>query len=142
MSEKQAELLDEQHVWSLKEEVRKECLSVIDQFTVHGFPNIFRARTLFMKVFWLIIFLLSTSACTWLTIEAIMDYFNYDVVAKIRIQNEIPFVLPMITICNINQIGQTNELETLNYESNLDYDKFFIDCKFMFVSCTRTDWVR
>jgi len=101
---------------SIKNEIKNECLSLVDQFTMHGLPNVFRARNAFMKVTWFILFLASTGFCTWLTVKSIMDYLNYNVVTEIRIQTEIPFQMPAITICNSIPFTEDfafTEIETL-----------------------------
>jgi hypothetical protein len=95
---------------SVREEIKDECLSLVDQFTMHGLPNVFRARNAFMKITWFTLFLASTGVCTWLTVKAILDYLNYEVVTKIRVQSEIPVQLPAITICNSNPFMEEQAL--------------------------------
>jgi hypothetical protein len=87
---------------TLATEIKDECLKLIDEFTMHGFPNIFRASSLFIKAMWLIAFACSTSFCIYMTIQSVFAYLEYDVVTKIRVQTEIPFTMPAITLCNKN----------------------------------------
>jgi hypothetical protein len=88
-----------------KNEIKDEALSLIDQFTMHGLPNVFRAKNTLMRSIWLLAFLASTCTCVWLTINGISDYLKYPVFTRIRIQTQIPFTLPAITICNANSFA-------------------------------------
>jgi hypothetical protein len=87
---------------SMKEEINEDILNLIDQLTMHGLPNVFRAKYKVMAFAWLSVFMLSSAFCVWMIVESIMEYFEYNVVTKIRIQSEIPLILPALTICNIN----------------------------------------
>jgi hypothetical protein len=87
---------------SLADEIKEECLKLINDFTMHGFPNVFRADSLFIKALWLLAFTCSTSFCVYMTVASVFTYLEYDVVTKIRVQTEIPFTMPAITLCNKN----------------------------------------
>lgn len=70
--------------------------------TSHGIPNIFRNQNWFLKIIWLIAFLVSTGYCLKFIVFSILDYYDYPVVTKISVKSQIPLELPTITICNMN----------------------------------------
>ena len=82
--------------------------------TVHAIPNIIRSEHKSLKIMWLIFFTISTGLCSFLVIEAILDYLNFDVNTEIRNiydGNETPF--PTITICNKNMFTSAYAYEFL-----------------------------
>jgi hypothetical protein len=70
--------------------------------TSHGFPNIFRTKIIAIKIMWLIFLIVSSGLCGYMVMKSILDYLSFDVITKIRIQNEVPMEFPTITICNLN----------------------------------------
>ena len=70
--------------------------------TMHGLPNIMRARHSVQTIFWVICTLASAIACCFLVIQSVTDYFSYDVITKIRNHHEDSLLFPRVTICNRN----------------------------------------
>ncbi|RNA22809.1 acid-sensing ion channel 1 isoform X2 [Brachionus plicatilis] len=82
-----------------------------ESMTMHGFPNIFRTKFLPIKIMWIILFLASTSACFFLIISNLINFFNFEVVTKIRVIKKDSILFPAITICNINPFVTQQGLE-------------------------------
>lgn len=70
--------------------------------TTHSIPHIFKRENLFIKLFWIACFMVSTGFCAWLITIAIINYFNYETVTKTETVLEIPTTFPTISICNLN----------------------------------------
>ena len=66
-------------------------------YIIYSLP---RASNLYLKVFWMIFFVASTSGCFYLITISLIRFFNYEVTTKIQIENPIDF--PAGTICNLN----------------------------------------
>ena len=65
--------------------------------TIHGIPNIFKTDRICVKIMWLVLFLLSSSAGIYLVIQSFISYFSFDVVTSIKVVKEIPTEFPAIT---------------------------------------------
>lgn len=70
--------------------------------TVHGFPNIVSSDKLFVKLTWILCVLSMIGLCSYIIIQSILSYFEYEVIKNIEIIDEIPSLFPTITICSIN----------------------------------------
>jgi len=73
---------------------------MLSESTAFGLPNIFKRERIFNKLFWIIFVLLGTVSSVYFTIEAINDYFNYEIITKIESVYEQPLKFPTITICD------------------------------------------
>ncbi|RNA01862.1 acid-sensing ion channel 1 isoform X2, partial [Brachionus plicatilis] len=82
-----------------------------ESMTMHGFPNIFRTKFLAIKIMWIILFLASTTACFFLMTTNLINFFNFDVVTKIRVIDKDSINFPAVTICNINPFVTQQGLE-------------------------------
>ena len=67
--------------------------------TCHAFSNVFRTNNKFLKLVWLMLFLLSCAMCAFLCVMAVKDYLEYKVTTTVRVKNEIPLSFPAVTIC-------------------------------------------
>ncbi len=88
--------------------IKNTIKSIIEDSTVHGIPRLLKSNSLISKITWIIFFCLSTSCCIYLIISAIFNYLQYSVVTTIETIIEIPTILPVITICNLDQF-QTSD---------------------------------
>ena len=67
--------------------------------TSHGIPNIVRSQSYFLKIMWLLCFLVSSGGCAYLVYRSISNYFDYEVVTKINVVAEVPAPFPTISFC-------------------------------------------
>ena len=52
---------------------------------IHCYPKIFQSKNIYAKILWLICFLLFSFLTFWLVIKGVLDFLEFDVVAKIRV---------------------------------------------------------
>jgi len=104
-------------------------MRILQFSSIHGFASIFRTKKIFMKVFWLMFFTISSTLCTWFTIQIFTQYLSYKVITNVKYVNEIPAEFPRITICNKNPLVSiygyqlTADIYQRLYGSNLDDKK-------------------
>jgi hypothetical protein len=79
--------------------------------TSHGIPNLCRADKLYIKIVWIVLFLLSSSYCTYLIVLSIQNYIEFNVVTQIKTINQVPSPFPSVTICNANSYLTQSSLE-------------------------------
>jgi hypothetical protein len=72
--------------------------------TAHGIPSIAKNSNYFLKFMWTICLIASTGLCSYLVVESIVSYYDYEVVTKINVVYQNPAEFPTITICNIKPI--------------------------------------
>jgi hypothetical protein len=127
--------------------------------TSHGLPNAIRNPHLPMKTMWSISFILSTALCSYLIIQTIMQYLEFDVITKVRIVGETEAEFPRITICNLNRYHTEYAMSIYEKNKNMTLFEFYkmsillsnedkkrhsysinetlISCQFSLMSC---DW--
>ena len=70
--------------------------------TFHCYPKVFLYENKLVKCVWLVLFILLVGFTGYLLINILNDYFDYEVVSKIQVVNEVPTVFPAVTVCNTN----------------------------------------
>jgi hypothetical protein len=92
--------------------------------TSHGFPHIFRTKFIAIKIMWLIFLFISTCLCGYMVMKSILDYLSFDVITKIRVQNEVPMEFPTITICNLNPFYKNQTLTYMQQVLGYNFSDF------------------
>ena len=137
--------------------------------SANGIPNALNTKHNFIKYMWIVFFLISTGACAYSIIKSFQQYFQFDVVTKVRLINEIPSTFPKITICNRNPLStnytlyndimnmKNTNVKLLDYNVLLKYNSpyvtnedrkkigysledMLISCKFADVVCNASDF--
>ena len=98
---------------SLRTKLKERFIEWATSSTSHGFPNIFRANNIFIKLMWLLFLICSSAMCGFMVVRSIMDYLSFDVVTKVRVYSEVPSEFPTITICNINPFAKNESIEAM-----------------------------
>lgn len=98
----------------MKIELSKLLLNFLQTSTGQRYKSMFKANKKCVRVIWFIFFGLSATLCSYMIIQNIAHYFEYEVNTKIRVFTEIPTLFPTISICNINPFVTTNATEFLN----------------------------
>jgi amiloride-sensitive sodium channel subunit alpha/amiloride-sensitive sodium channel subunit gamma len=98
---------------NLKQKLKDEFKEWLSSSTSHGLPNIARTKSKILRLLWAVSFLASTAGCIYLLYLSAVSYFNYDVVTKISVYNELPSQFPTVTICNSYPFGSENSTEFL-----------------------------
>ena len=91
-----------QSKWS---QIKNILLEVVLSSSAHGLPNIFKSKTIFLKIIWTLFFLFFFCYCSISIIRTINSYLNWEFVTKIEVIREIPTEFPAVTICNLNIYG-------------------------------------
>ena len=68
--------------------------------TFHCYPKIFQYEHKVAKIFWSVLFLVFSGFTAYLVVKGLQDYFEYEVVSKIRIVNEAALTFPTVTVCD------------------------------------------
>jgi hypothetical protein len=87
---------------SLKEDLTLQWETFLNRCTVHGFKNIKENKARFFKTMWLILFLLSSAFCFYLIVSSINSYLNFEVITKIKINQQNSIDFPIIKMCDTN----------------------------------------
>jgi hypothetical protein len=96
--------------------------------TSHGLPNILRNESIIIKIVWTVFLVASTSLCSYLCIQNILAYYNYDVTTKTRRVYESPTLFPTIAICTKQTYSTDFGLEFLKKViQKYKYDDVFND---------------
>ena len=75
---------------TLKKKILKKSVELLLSSTSHGLPNIFRAKRLFIKVMWLILFIIGTLLGIFTVLEAVNTYLKHEIVTKIDVIKDVP----------------------------------------------------
>ena len=81
--------------------------------TSHGIPQSIRTRHTCIRVMWLVLFVISTGLCSFLIVQSVLQYFEFEVITKVRVINEVESEFPRITICNGDLFNTEYALEVL-----------------------------
>ena len=87
---------------SLSQKLKTKFESWCKNTTAHAIPHVIESSNWFLKIMWLIFFLVGFAYCLYLLIQSFVQYFNYSVSVSIQRIQETPIVFPAITICNLN----------------------------------------
>ena len=102
---------------SFTNKLKNICSECLASSSSHGYSNIPKSKTTFIKILWLICSVLSTGLCCYMVTQNIMNYFKYDVVTKTRLVHQFSATFPTVTICNMNFFTSNYSVE---FSENLD----------------------
>lgn len=102
------------HVKKLSKHFKEAFIEVFSASSIHGIPNIIRTKRLKIKIIWALFFLSSFSLCSYLVIQSIFDYLQFEVITKIRKIKDFPNKFPQIIICNSNIFATNYSADYLN----------------------------
>jgi hypothetical protein len=97
-----------------KENLKAILSEIVLTSSIHGIPGILRTKRTFFKFVWAISFIVSASACAFMLIKSINEYFKYEIVTTSTVKTEMPAKFPEITICNSNPLLTNDALEYVN----------------------------
>ena len=90
----------------------------------HAIIRIFKRKKFIIKIYLAFVSILLISLAAFLTIQSIINYFNYQVITTSRTISETPTTFPKITICNLNMftskfasdlVEQVNQMISQNF---------------------------
>jgi len=107
----------------LLKKISKTVLSVIEDSTVHGLPNIVKNERIINKIMWTIVFLASFGYCTYLIVNSILDYLQFDHITQIATVFEQPTQYFTIQFCSRDAKSFNNKtLNQLLIKCEFNYD--------------------
>ena len=110
--------------------LKKKLKQLLSDSTANGLPNVFKREGFLNKIFWLTFSLLATSLSVYYTLDAIIDYLNYNFVTQIENVYKQPLQFPTITICDDGT--KTNEkTEFVEFFNGKSPDDFILKCNTM-----------
>ena len=80
--------------------IKETVISIIIESTIHGLPNIFRAKEVFIKIIWLLFTIVSFLACTFYSYQSISAYLNFDFVTNINVIYDQNLQFPTVSFCS------------------------------------------
>jgi hypothetical protein len=107
-----------------KEKILEKSCEIGLGSTSHGIPNIIKTDRKCLKIMWLVLFLLSSSAGIYLVIESFVNYFSFEVVTSIKVFKEIPTEFPTITFFILK-----------NNRANISLSNLIVECTFNTFRC-------
>ncbi|XP_070542010.1 amiloride-sensitive sodium channel subunit alpha-like isoform X2 [Ptychodera flava] len=90
-----------------KDKYRVLLSDVIANSSVHGLPNIRRAKSVPKRVFWLVSFLTAVGTFIGLSSNLVEKYFDYGVAVGLQVDVERDLTFPAVTICNMNPLRKS-----------------------------------
>jgi hypothetical protein len=99
---------------SLVQKIKDLSIEWILSSTSHGLPNIFRTNQLYLKIVWLIFFLISSIACMFLIIKYMITFYDFEVTVSTKFEHETPIDFPAVTICNLNPFYKNRSFSFIN----------------------------
>jgi hypothetical protein len=81
--------------------------------TSHGVPQALRTPHVSLKILWTLCFLALAVLCALIVIDSINEYFAYDVVTKIRINDKKTLEFPTVTICHTSPFSTLKGMQLL-----------------------------
>ncbi len=80
--------------------IKKTVLEWSDNTTIGGFPYILRNKNYFLKIMWIVFFLLSSGYCFKLLVQTTIEFFSNPVSVKIQRIKDLDAFFPAISICS------------------------------------------
>lgn len=111
-----------------KLKLKHNLLNLLLASTSHGLPNVFRTERTLLKILWLSLFIVSISFGLFSTLRGITNYFEFEVVTKFSIIDEIPIQFPKVSFFN------------LKYYQEILLEDILIDCYFNDIACNASDF--
>ncbi len=111
--------------------IKNKLETLLSNSTIHAIPNIIRTDNHFVKVVWLVFFLISTGFCLFFIVNSILEYYEYNTNSKTETIFENSTEFPEVIICNLNmftteyafdfikRIASENEIDIFNQSNDL-----------------------
>ena len=122
---------------SITEDLNKKSKNIIDtlvdlalESSIHGLPRIIKKEKIFLKLMWLIFFLVSTIFGVYFSFSAVIGFLNYDVALQIDFVKEIPTQFPTVSFFFNDEKA----------DKNYSLDQRLISCTFNARECNFTDF--
>ena len=99
-----------------KLKLKEATLNSIKSLTIHGFPNIFRANHILIKIWWFFLTICSIGFSIHFITQTLIEYFSYLVTTQVNLRDNLGFInFPVVSICNSNKLSTSNASPYLKY---------------------------
>ena len=98
--------------------IQDKVKEVLYNSAAQGSIKIILSKNISIKILWTICLLATISICSYMVVEGVFAYFNYDVTTKIRYISEIPTRFPTVTICNKHRFSSWQAYDFLTSKIN------------------------
>jgi hypothetical protein len=88
--------------------IKAKTSRIASQSTIHGLVNIVNADYFGMKLFWLVSFTLALAYSSYLTIDLIIKYLDYNVIIDIKFITDYNLEFPAVAFCNLNGLNNSS----------------------------------
>lgn len=88
----------------------------LEKTSIHGIPYVVRSDRIYMKLMWIIIFLVFAGYCCYSIVNSFFTFFGFEVDTNIEILRDSNALFPTISICILQQCGFGDTAEP-NYQS-------------------------
>jgi hypothetical protein len=97
--------------------VFSESRQMVDSFTMHGLPNIFRSKHWLPKLIWLVLTITGATLTIILIRKSIVEFYEYSVTTEVRLVENLDELIdfPSVLICNKNQLSTYGSLATWSH---------------------------
>ena len=107
---------------SLFHRFKKSMLNYLEYSTIGGLAELAKRKDLYLRIFWMIVVLMSSSYALVTIVQKIKIFYNYEFVLEFYKFQEIPTKFPAITICNQNPFNEKYAFIYLKDILNVYYD--------------------
>ena len=106
--------------------IKKEIVewSLLTKFDAYS--KIYEEKNIWIKIIWILFFLLFTGVTIWLVAFNINGFLKYEVSSLIEIKTERPTVFPAVTVCNSNPFP-SSQAQSLMDDISLEYFNMTFD---------------
>lgn len=87
-------MIEEESSDRLRRDIKRRMLKLTENSTCHALPNSVRSPHLIVKIVWVLFFVLSCSACSYIIVTSVLKYFDYRVLVKFNLQRELKAEFP------------------------------------------------
>lgn len=109
---------------NLRQDLSDTAQGWITSSTLHALPRVFKPSPIYLRVIWLIFFLLSFGCYIWIVTNYFIKFFTWPSNTNIAIINESPSNFPAVTICNLNPLYKKRSQTYINnvlQKNNMSY---------------------
>jgi hypothetical protein len=96
-----------------KKLLKKVIVEHLSSINLYGFPKIFKAENLALKILWILCFIVSASFCMVMLVSLSQYYYSFPIILKTNLVQEIPAKFPMVSLCNMKRLNLTKSFDFL-----------------------------
>jgi len=83
----------------MQKKISENLFYLLKDSTAYGLPRIFHSKRLFLKIYWLLFFMIASVASIKFVLSSLNNYYEFEVITKIESVYQQPMLFPTITMC-------------------------------------------